>query len=75
MYAEMHDLFNAIISDPILQWAEIKKCFYLKANTYAKGNGNSLPQHDDDDSSLAAMCREINEDNYEFELTHSSPLK
>ena len=75
VYAEMHDLLNAVMSDPILQRADINKRFYLRSDACAIGHGNVLLQPGNDAPSLAAMRREINGADCEFELTVSSELK
>ena len=57
IHVEMHDLLNAITSDPIVQRVDIKKRFYLRIDACAKGYGNILLQPCYDPVSLAAMNR------------------
>ena len=75
IHDEMLDLFTAVLSDPILQRADIKKRFYIRTDACSRGHGNVLLQSGDDAASLAAMNREINGAECEFELTRASTLK
>lgn len=75
IHDEMLDLLNVVLSDHILQWADIKKWFYIRTDVCSRSHGNVLLQSGDDAASPAAMNREINGVECEFELTRASTLK
>ena len=75
IHDEMLDLLNAVLSDPILQWADIKKTLYIRTDACSRGHGNVLIQPGDDSASLAAIHRETIGADCEFELTRASTLK
>ena len=60
---------NAILSHPILQRPSIHKRFYLKSDFSKIGLGYALCQPSDEPAALAAMNREINGGECEFEAT------
>jgi hypothetical protein len=63
-----------LLSAPILQRANIRKRFYLKTDFSAVGLGFALCQPDDSQQALAAMQREDEGRDCEFDLTLSNPL-
>ena len=75
IHDEMLDLLTAVLSDPILQRADIKKRFYIRTDACSRGHGNVLLQPGDDAASLTTMHREINGTECEFELTRAITLK
>jgi hypothetical protein len=66
---------NCILSAPILQRANIKKRFYLKTDFSSKGLGFALCQPDDSSAALAAMKREDEGGQCEFDLLSKSELR
>lgn len=75
VYEEMKDILDTVMSEPILQQADINKIFYLHTDVCVVCHGNVILQLINNVLSLATMNRNIYGRICEFELTVNSSLK